>query len=105
MKVRVCKASEVPPDGMVAFDVQGRRVMIANVQDEFFAVDDTCTHAEASLADGHLQVDECTVECALHNAVFDLKTGEALEFPAEEPLARYPVTVQDDDVYIEIGGQ
>jgi nitrite reductase/ring-hydroxylating ferredoxin subunit len=89
---------------MVAFDVAGRRVMIANVQDKLFAVDDTCTHAQASLADGYLQVDECTVECALHNAVFDLKTGEALEAPAEDSLASYPVSVDGDEVYIEIDG-
>jgi 3-phenylpropionate/trans-cinnamate dioxygenase ferredoxin subunit len=104
MKVKVCRASEVPSGGMVGVDVPGRRVLIANVQDRLFAVDDTCTHAEASLSEGHVEADECTVECPLHNAVFDLKTGQVLEAPAEEDLASYPVSVEDGDVYVEIEG-
>jgi len=87
---------------MAAFDVGARRVMIANVQDEYFAIGDTCSHAEASLSEGYLHVDDCTVECPLHNAVFDLKTGEALEFPAEEPVAAYPLTVEAEHIYIEV---
>jgi nitrite reductase/ring-hydroxylating ferredoxin subunit len=104
VRVSVCKAGDVPRDGMVAFDVGGRRVMIANVQGEYYAICDTCSHAEASLSEGYLHVGDCTVECPLHNAVFDLKTGEALEFPAEDPVATYPLTVEAGDIYIEIDG-
>jgi 3-phenylpropionate/trans-cinnamate dioxygenase ferredoxin subunit len=102
VRVRVCKANEVPPDGMAAFEVEGRRVMVANVKDAYFAVNDTCTHAEASLSEGYLDVDECTVECPLHNAVFDLRTGEALEAPAEDPVASYPLSVDGEEIYIEV---
>jgi len=102
VRVRVCKTSEVPPDGMAVFEVEGRRVMVANVQDEYFAVDDTCTHAEASLSEGYLDVDECTVECPLHNAVFDLRSGEALEAPAEDPVASYHLSVDGEEIYIEV---
>ena len=102
MRVRVCKVNEVPPDGMAVFEVEGRRVMVANVQDAYFAVNDTCTHAEASLSEGYLDVDECTVECPLHNAVFDLRTGEALEAPAEDPVASYPLSVDGEEIYIEV---
>lgn len=103
MKVKVCKTSEVPPDGMTAVEVSGKKVLIANVQDSFYALDDTCSHAEASLSEGYLDVDECTVECPLHSAVFALASGEALEPPAEEDVARYPVTVEGDDIYVEVG--
>jgi 3-phenylpropionate/trans-cinnamate dioxygenase ferredoxin subunit len=103
MKVKVCKTSEVPPDGMIAVDVQGNPVLVANVQDTYYAVDDTCTHQEASLSEGYLDVDECTVECPLHSAVFALSSGEALEPPAEDPVTQYPVTVEGEDIYIEIG--
>jgi len=100
--VRVCSTSDVPPDGMAAFDVGGRRVMVANVQDAYFAIGDTCSHAEASLSEGYLDVDECTVECALHNAVFSLRSGEALEFPAEDPVPAYALTVDDGSIFIEV---
>jgi 3-phenylpropionate/trans-cinnamate dioxygenase ferredoxin subunit len=104
MRRKVCKTSEVPPDGMVAFDIDGRRIMVANVQGTFYAIDDTCSHAEASLSEGYLDVDECTVECPLHSAVFSLESGEALEFPAEDPVASHPVTVEGDDLYVEVDG-
>ena len=102
MKVKACQASEIPPDGAVAVEVEGHKVCLVNANDEYFAIADTCTHAEASLSEGYLHVDECTVECLLHNAVFSLRTGEALEFPAEEPVRCYPMTIEGDDVYIEI---
>lgn len=102
MKVKVCNVGDVPPDGMACFDVDGTPVLIANAQDKFYAIGDTCTHAESSLSEGYLDVEACTVECATHNAVFSLVSGEALEFPAEEPARSFPVTVEDESVYIEM---
>jgi len=103
MKVKVCAASEVPPDGMLSVEVEGEQVCVVNANEEYFAIADTCTHAQASLSEGYLHIDECTVECPLHNAVFSLRTGEALEFPAEEPVRAFPVTVEGDDIYIDVG--
>jgi len=102
VKVKVCAVGDVPPDGMACFDVSGKRVLIANVQDQFYAIGDTCTHAESSLAEGYLDVEAGTVECAMHNAVFSLANGEALEFPAEEPVPSFPVIVEDESIYIEM---
>ncbi len=104
MKVKVCQVGEIPPDGMVSFEVEGQRVCIVNASEEYFAISDTCTHAETSLSEGHLHVDDCTIECPLHNAVFSLRTGEALEFPAEEPVSTFPVTLETDYLYMEIAG-
>jgi 3-phenylpropionate/trans-cinnamate dioxygenase ferredoxin subunit len=102
MKVKVCAVGEIPPDGAAAFDVNGTKVCIANVGSSYFAVGDTCTHAEASLSEGYVDVSEVAIECPLHNAVFSLKSGEALEFPAEDPVESYPVTVEDDVLYIDM---
>ena len=87
---------------MKSVEPNGVPVMIANVGGRFFAVSDVCTHARSRLSDGYLDENECTVECPLHNAVFSLKTGDALEFPADEPLATYPVTVIDGDIHIDL---
>ncbi len=104
MKVKVCQVGEIPRDGMARFEVEGKKVCIANANGEYFAISDTCTHAEASLSEGYLDIDDCTVECPLHNAVFSLRTGEALVFPAEEPVSSFPVTVEAANLYIELDG-
>jgi len=102
MKVKVCGVGKIPPDGAAAFDVNGTKVCVANVGDAFFAVEDTCTHAEASLSEGYVDVAEVAIECPLHNAVFSLRTGEALEFPAEDAVKAFPVSVEDEALYIEM---
>jgi 3-phenylpropionate/trans-cinnamate dioxygenase ferredoxin component len=70
---------------------------------ELLAIDDTCTHQDASLADGWLE--GCTVECPLHAAIFDLRTGEPDGLLAREPVRTHRVVVQDGGVYLAIGEQ
>jgi 3-phenylpropionate/trans-cinnamate dioxygenase ferredoxin subunit len=102
MRVRVCAATEIGIGGMKSVEPRGIPILVANVGGRFLAVGDVCTHARSRLSDGFLDENECTVECPLHNAVFSLETGEALEFPAEEPLPTYPVTVVGDDIHIDL---
>lgn len=78
----------------------GRVVAVFLTEGEFYAVDDRCTHAEASLAEG--EVFDTEVECPLHGAVFDLVTGEALTFPATRPVATYQTRVEGNEVLVEI---
>ena len=73
----------------VAIDVDGTPVCVVKVADEVFAVADTCTHSEASLAEG--EVSGSKIECWLHGAEFDLKTGKALTPPATEALKTFNV--------------
>lgn len=74
--------------------VNGSDVLIAVVDSEVFAVADTCTHAEVSLSDGDLT--DCKIECFLHGATFDLKTGKPLTPPASIALDTYEVTLSGD---------
>ncbi|GAA4677330.1 bifunctional 3-phenylpropionate/cinnamic acid dioxygenase ferredoxin subunit [Pseudonocardia yuanmonensis] len=67
---------------------------------ELFAVDDTCTHADASLADGF--VEDCAVECPLHAAIFDLRTGEADGLVAQYPVRTHTVVIEDGAVYLQL---
>ena len=73
----------------VAIDVNGTPVCVVRVADEVFAVADTCTHSEASLAEG--EVTGSKIECWLHGAEFELKTGKALTPPATEALKTFNV--------------
>jgi 3-phenylpropionate/trans-cinnamate dioxygenase ferredoxin subunit len=70
---------------------------------DLYAIDDTCTHQDASLADGWLE--ECWIECPLHAAVFDLRTGEADGLLAREPVRTHHVLVQEEQVYVVLAEQ
>ena len=73
----------------VAIDVDGVAVCVARVGDEVFAVADICTHSEASLSEG--EITGTKIECWLHGAEFDLRTGQALTPPATESLKSFKV--------------
>jgi 3-phenylpropionate/trans-cinnamate dioxygenase ferredoxin component len=102
MRVRVCQASEIGIGGMKSVEPNGVPILIANVGGRFLAVSDVCSHARSRLSDGHLDENARTVECPLHNAVFSLETGEALEFPADEPIPTYGIELVGGDIYIDL---
>jgi 3-phenylpropionate/trans-cinnamate dioxygenase ferredoxin subunit len=84
----------------VKVEKDGKTICVARVGDEVFAVEDTCSHSDASLAEG--DVTDFKIECWLHGAEFDLRTGEALTPPAVAPLHTYGVHVDGDSVTVEI---
>ena len=98
--ITIAKTEQVAPGSSLAVDVEGLRIAVFNIDGQFYAIDDTCTHAEASLAEG--DVDGTTVECALHGARFDLQTGDVLAPPADRPVAAYKTRVRDGDIQIEL---
>lgn len=73
-------------------------IAVFNVDGELYAVDDTCTHQDASLADGWL--DGCFVECPLHSSQFDVRTGEPHAPPAMRAVRTHMVSVRDGYVYV-----
>jgi len=78
----------------------GAPIAVFNVDGELLAIDDTCTHQDASLADGWLE--GCTVECPLHAACFDLRTGMPSGLPAKMPVRTHEVVVEDGLVYVRV---
>lgn len=100
--LEACAADELPPGRMRRVDLRGRRILLANVEGSVFAVDDTCTHEEASLSTGVLRGE--LVKCPLHNSRFNVRTGEALEEPAEENLRTYPVRLEGGRVLVGVPG-
>jgi 3-phenylpropionate/trans-cinnamate dioxygenase ferredoxin subunit len=83
----------------VKIEKDGRTICVARVGDQVFAIDDTCSHSEASLSEG--DITDFKIECWLHGAEFDLRTGEALTPPAVAPIKVYPVIVDGDSVTVE----
>ena len=84
----------------IRIEKDGKSVCVVRVGDEVFAVADTCTHAEASLSEG--DVTDFKIECWLHGAEFDLRTGEVLNLPATIALETYPVKIDGNSVTVEI---
>jgi 3-phenylpropionate/trans-cinnamate dioxygenase ferredoxin subunit len=94
------KASEVKPGCVVAIDVQGASIAIANVAGTYYAFDDTCTHEQCSLAEGDLA--GTTIACMCHGAEFDVQTGEVLAPPAPAPIKVYAIRINGDSLEIEV---
>jgi 3-phenylpropionate/trans-cinnamate dioxygenase ferredoxin subunit len=91
----------LPEVGAVAVQLDGHPVAVVRDEDgRIHAVDDTCSHANVSLAEG--EVDGCTVECWLHGSRFDLRTGRPTSLPAIRPIAVYPVQVEDGTVLVDV---
>jgi 3-phenylpropionate/trans-cinnamate dioxygenase ferredoxin subunit len=78
----------------------GEAICVARVGAEVFAISDTCSHSEASLSEGDIL--GFKIECWLHGAEFDVRTGEALTPPAVAPVKSYPVTIDGDSVTVEM---
>ena len=86
------------PGRPIQIDVDGKPVCLARVGDEVFAVSNICTHAYAELSDGEIK--DFTIECWLHGADFDLRTGVALTLPATEPLETFRVERDGNEITI-----
>ena len=96
--VRVASVTECPPGKLLGVDVEGVPVVLANVEDEFYALLDQCTHQDYPLSDGEL--DGTRLECMYHGARYDVRTGRAVRLPAIRPVKVFQVEVRDGDVYV-----
>jgi 3-phenylpropionate/trans-cinnamate dioxygenase ferredoxin component len=81
-------------------ELDGVPVCLVRVDDQLFAINDVCSHAEISLSEG--EVDDTTIECWLHGSRFDLATGRPTGLPATQPVPVYPVKIDGDDVYVDV---
>lgn len=78
----------------------GLRIAIIKLNDGYYAVDEMCSHEEESLASG--SISDGQIECPKHGARFDIKTGEVKAFPAVRPIRTYPVTQENDEIFLNI---
>jgi len=100
--VKLASASELAENSVLAVEHAGRRVAIYRVGGTLYATTDICSHEHAYLSEGFLDSDDCTIECPLHGARFDIASGAALALPAYEPIAVYSVRLDGDDVLVEL---
>jgi 3-phenylpropionate/trans-cinnamate dioxygenase ferredoxin component len=82
--------------------VEGHKVCVVRIEDDVYAIGDTCSHAEVSLAEGEVLADSCEIECSKHGSAFSLTTGEPQSFPATQPVPVYGAKVVHGVVHITI---
>ena len=97
--VAVTRVSELAPGAMKWVAVDRERVLLANVDGTFYAIQDSCGHRQAALSRGRL--DGCVIECPWHYAQFDVRTGKLLSGPTSADIPVYEVRVDDDVVYVK----
>lgn len=100
--VRICAEGDLEVGQARRFDVGEHRLAVVRGESCWFAIDDECTHADYSLAEGEVDLEECTVECWKHGSLFSLTTGEALTLPATRAVQVYPVTVEAGEVAVSL---
>src|SRR5918997_4027909 len=99
-RVPVAGTEDVAPGTMLMVQVDGTDILLVNLDGTIRALQGVCSHEYFELDKGFLTGD--TLTCALHLSRFDLETGEALDPPAQVPLALYPVAVEDGRVWLEL---
>ncbi len=96
--VHLASLNDLQTRKLICAKTDGYRILIALAEDKVYAVDDMCTHEDASLSKGSLHAD--CVKCPLHGSRFRLATGEALDEPAEEALNTYEVKIDGDNILV-----
>ena len=97
---RACAASEVADGQAIRVEVDGLDVAIVRSGDDFYAIEDECSHAAVALSEG--EVEGCEIECWMHGSRFDLRTGKPTGPPATEPVPIFPVRIDGTDVLVDI---
>ncbi len=99
--VKVANTNDIPQGQGAAFDVEGQTVAVFNVNGSYYAIDDTCPHSGGPLSEGDVDENK-NVTCPWHEAQFSLENGDVLCPPAFEGVSTYPVTVEGDEIKIEV---
>ncbi|MEU9188736.1 bifunctional 3-phenylpropionate/cinnamic acid dioxygenase ferredoxin subunit [Streptomyces sp. NPDC048484] len=100
--IPVCRLDDLPVGESVRVETVPP-VAVFNADGELYAIDDSCTHQDASLSEGWLE--GCLVECPLHAASFDLRTGQPTCLPARRAVRRHRVTVDDGVIHVHVAAE
>ena len=99
---KVASRAEVKPGEIYSTELDGTPIALIELEGTIFAISDTCTHEFALLSEGFLEAEE--IECPLHQARFDVRTGTCVAGPATQDLDTYEVKVEGGEVYVKMPG-
>ena len=96
--VKVAESKEIGPSIMKAVDVAGEKVCIINIEGNYYAIGNVCTHMGGPLNEGTLEGFE--VQCPWHGSKFDVRTGEPTKPPARQTVSSYEVKIRDNNILV-----
>ena len=96
----VAKVSDIEPGELMYIEVGDEFVCLINMDGEIHAINDTCTHEDASLSDGTIIDGE--IECPLHGGAFDIRTGQPTAFPVVVAIEKYDVRIEGDEIQVKV---
>lgn len=96
----IAKTGDLNPGSAMLVEVDGKEIALFNVEGEYYAIANECSHVGGPLCEGDIENDK--VICPWHGAEFDIKSGEALCDPAEGPVESYKVIIDGDVIKIEL---
>ncbi len=94
----VLKTSDLDPGEAKQVLIGRKEIAIYNLEGNFYATDDICSHAYASLADGYIEGE--VIECPLHGGSFEIKTGKAVTAPCTEDIKTYPLKIEGEQILV-----
>jgi len=97
---KAAELSQISDGEALGIEVEGKDVALVRVGDDVYAIEDMCSHAMIPLSEG--DVEGCEIECWLHGSRFDVRTGEALNLPATEPVPTYATKIDGDAVLVDL---
>jgi len=101
-EIKVCLVNEISSGEVKQVEIDGGLPLaVYNLRNDYFVTDDTCTHGDASLAEGDIEGEE--IVCPFHLGKFNIKTGEVTAPPCSEPIKTYAVRIEDGKVYAILG--
>jgi 3-phenylpropionate/trans-cinnamate dioxygenase ferredoxin subunit len=84
--------------------IDGRAIAVVRIDDDVYAIGDTCSHADVSLSEGEVHCDTREIECWKHGSAFSLVTGDPSTLPATQAVPVYVASVVDGIIHIEVEG-
>ena len=95
---KVAVRMDLRPGELMLVEIENERIVLANLDGQYYALADACTHADCPMSDGELNGE--VLGCPCHGSEFDVRTGDVLSPPATEPLTKYAVRIDGDDILV-----
>ena len=97
---RLCSRGDLQPGEARRFTIGREPVCLVRIDDDFYAIGDTCTHQKISLAEGEVHAEDRSIECWKHGSCFSVIDGRPNTLPATRPVPVYTVKIDGDDVKV-----
>jgi 3-phenylpropionate/trans-cinnamate dioxygenase ferredoxin subunit len=102
VRIDLCGKEDIESGTVQKFEVEGHAIAVVRIDDDFYAIGDRCSHANYSLSEGEVLVEEKELECWKHGSTFSLETGKPTCLPATKPVPVYDIAVEGDRVLVVI---